>query len=87
DTGVSFFTISPGLVRTDMTSIPRFDDIPDEYWSPIETVGVLCVKLASGMADKLSGRFIHAKDDLDDLLARTDEIIEQNLHVLKYVTE
>lgn len=86
DTGVSFFAISPGLVLTDMTDHEFFEDIPAENWTPIEKVGVLCVNLARGLADKLTGRFIHAEDDFDDLVARADEIVEQNLHVLKYVT-
>lgn len=80
--GVSIFVVSPGLVRTDMTSIPQFADVPDDQWTPVELVGVLCVKLASGIADKLSGCFIHAADDLDDLLARADDIIEDKSRFL-----
>lgn len=84
-TGVSVFCISPGLVKTDMTDNPDFDDTPDDAWVPIEKSGELCVQLASGKADVLSGRFIHAKtDDLDDLINRADEITEKNLHVLTY---
>lgn len=74
--GVSIFVVSPGLVHTDMTNIPQFADVPDNQWTPIELIGDLCVKLAGGTADKLSGCFIHAVDDLDDLLARADEIVE-----------
>ena len=80
--GVSVFVISPGLVRTDMTNIPRFADVPDDQWTPAEVAGELCVKLASGVADKLSGCFIHALDDLDDLLARADDIIEKKSRIL-----
>lgn len=80
---VSVFVISPGLVRTDMTDIPFFENVPDEAWVPIEKSGELCVALASGKADKLTGRFIHADvDDLDDLIARADEIIENDLYTL-----
>lgn len=80
---VSVFVISPGLVRTDMTNIPFFEDVPEEAWVPIEKSGELCVALASGKADKLTGRFIHADvDDLDDLIARADEIIENDLYTL-----
>ena len=32
--------------------------------------GELVVRLASGEADALSGRFIHVLDDLDELLSR-----------------
>lgn len=82
--GVCFFVISPGLVRTEMTDHSYFEDVPAQYWTPIEKSGELCVKLASGIADRLSGRFIHAEDDLEDLIARADEIVERDLHVLKY---
>lgn len=85
ETGVSVFCISPGLVRTDMTDNPNFADVPDDQWVPIEKSGALCVQLASGKADMLSGRFIHAsEDDLDDLIKRADEIAEKNLHVITY---
>jgi NAD(P)-dependent dehydrogenase (short-subunit alcohol dehydrogenase family) len=82
--GVSVFVISPGLVYTDMTKdAPPFQDLPASAWVPIERSGELCVALASGKADKLTGRFIHANaDDLDDLIARADEIIENDLYTL-----
>ena len=81
--GVSVFIISPGLVATDMTDLPQFADIPDDQWVPIEKSGALVVALASGEADALSGRFIHALDDLDALVAHADEIIEHNLQALR----
>jgi hypothetical protein len=41
------------------------------------------VALASGKADILTGRFIHAQnDDLDDLISRADKIIENDLYTL-----
>ncbi len=83
DYGVSVFIISPGLVATDMTAdAPFFDDVPAEQWTPIEKTGALVVALASGNADKLRGRFIHAENDLDELITHADEIIEQNLQTL-----
>jgi NAD(P)-dependent dehydrogenase (short-subunit alcohol dehydrogenase family) len=83
DFGVSVFIISPGLVATDMTAdVPFFDEIPAEQWTPIEKTGELVVALASGKADALRGRFIHAENDLDALIAHADEIIEQNLQTL-----
>ena len=45
-------------------------------------MGIDLVALASGKADVLSGRFIHAENDLDELIAHADEIIEQNLQTL-----
>ena len=35
-----------------------------------ERAGELVLRLASGEADALSGRFIHVRDDLDELLSR-----------------
>jgi len=71
DYGVSIFAISPGLVATDMTDSPHFEEIPASEWVPIEKCGELAVALASGKADELSGSFIHAAlDDLDELLAQ-----------------
>ncbi|MEM9743663.1 MAG: SDR family oxidoreductase [Pseudomonadota bacterium] len=83
--GVKVFIISPGLVRTDMTSIPRFDDIPADQWVPIEKTGELIVALASGRADALSGRFIHAMDDLNALVAAADDIQDRNLQTLGFI--
>lgn len=80
--GVSVFIISPGLVATDMTDRPQFADIPADQWVPIEKTGELVVALASGKADRLTGRFIHALDDLDLLIEHADEIIEKNLQTV-----
>ena len=80
--GVSAFIISPGLVATDMTDIPQFADVPADQWVPIEKSGELVVTLASGKADVLSGRFIHALDDLDALVAQADKIVAENLQTL-----
>jgi hypothetical protein len=42
--------------------------------------------LASGRADALSGRYIHVKDDIADLLQRIDEIERENLYMQRRVT-
>jgi 3-oxoacyl-[acyl-carrier protein] reductase len=78
--GVSVFTISPGLVRTALTE-ELGDDAP---WTPPELAPRLVRVLASGRADRLSGRYIHAEhDDIEDLIARADEIIENDSHVIR----
>lgn len=82
DKGISVFIISPGLVATDMTDIPAFADVPADQWVPIEKSGELVVALASGKADVLAGRFIHALDDLDDLILHADKIEQENLQTL-----
>jgi len=83
---VSAFVVSPGLVLTDMTrGVEIFKDLPDSEWTPIEKVAELCVFLATGQADKLTGRFIHVvEDDIKDLVRRADEVIEKNLNVMSF---
>ena len=78
--GVSVFTISPGLVRTAMTE-HMGDDAP---WTPPELAPRLVRVLASGRADRLAGRYLHAEhDDVEDLIRRSDEIVEQDLNAIR----
>jgi 3-oxoacyl-[acyl-carrier protein] reductase len=77
---VFVFSISPGLVRTAMTA--SFGD--DAPWTPPECAPDLVRKLASGRYDALAGRYLHAEhDDVDDLLARIDEVREQDLNAIR----
>jgi NAD(P)-dependent dehydrogenase (short-subunit alcohol dehydrogenase family) len=77
---VPVFVISPGMVRTELTSwLP--DDAP---WTPPELAPELVRRLATGRYDALAGRYIHAEhDDVDDLLARVDEIRERDLNAIR----
>lgn len=73
--GVAVFAITPGFVWTEMTRNLRdasgpAPDIGDADPVEPERAGELVVRLASGEADSLSGRFIHVRDDLDALLSR-----------------
>jgi NAD(P)-dependent dehydrogenase (short-subunit alcohol dehydrogenase family) len=78
--GVAVFVISPGLVRTDMTE-PFGDDAP---WTPPELAPRLVRVLASGRADSLAGRYIHAEhDDIEALIERADEITERDLNAIR----
>jgi 3-oxoacyl-[acyl-carrier protein] reductase len=78
--GIPVFTISPGLVKTDMTQV--FGD--DTPWTPPELAPQLVRVLASGRADRLSGRYIHAEhDDIEDLIRRADEIAEADLNAIR----
>jgi 3-oxoacyl-[acyl-carrier protein] reductase len=85
DFGISMFAISPGLVLTDMTRVmPGIDDFVADDFTPIERTGELCVLLASGQADALTGRYIHVRyDDIHDLIARSDEVVEKDLQTLR----
>jgi NAD(P)-dependent dehydrogenase (short-subunit alcohol dehydrogenase family) len=78
--GVFVFVISPGLVRTEMTE--SFGD--NAPWTPPELAPRLVRALASGRADRLAGRYIHAEhDDIEDLIARADEIAERDLNAIR----
>jgi 3-oxoacyl-[acyl-carrier protein] reductase len=77
---IPVFVFSPGLVRTEMTS--RFGD--DMDWTPPELAPQLVHVLASGRADALAGRYIHAEhDDIEDLIARADQIVQQDLNAIR----
>lgn len=80
ESGISVFVFSPGLVRTEMTE--RFgDDMP---WTPPELAPRLVRVLASGRADALAGRYLHAEhDDVEDLIERADEIVEKDLNAIR----
>ncbi len=78
--GIAVFTISPGLVRTALTE--RLGD--DAPWTPPSLAPQLVRALASGRADRLTGRYIHAEhDDIEDLIARADEIVENDLNAIR----
>jgi 3-oxoacyl-[acyl-carrier protein] reductase len=77
---IPVFTISPGLVKTDMTE-SFGENMP---WTPPELAPRLVRVLASGRADKLSGRYLHAEhDDIEDLIRRADEIVEADLNAIR----
>jgi 3-oxoacyl-[acyl-carrier protein] reductase len=77
---VPVFLISPGLVRTEMTS--SFPD--DAPWTPPELAPELVRKLATGRYDALAGRYLHAEhDDIDQLLERIDDVRENDLNAIR----
>jgi 3-oxoacyl-[acyl-carrier protein] reductase len=77
---IPVFFFSPGLVQTEMTAdFPR-----DAPWTPPELAPELVRKLASGRYDALAGRYLHAEhDDVDELLARFDEVRDQDLNAIR----
>jgi NADP-dependent 3-hydroxy acid dehydrogenase YdfG len=77
---IPVFVFSPGLVKTEMTkSAP--DDAP---WTPPELAPRLVRALASGRADALAGRYLHAEhDDIEDLIRRADEIRRDDLNAIR----
>jgi NAD(P)-dependent dehydrogenase (short-subunit alcohol dehydrogenase family) len=94
DHGVTVLCVSPGLVRTRMVEEsllgeagcqwrPQIAAIPPEEYTPLQRVGELLVRIAAGEADPLSGRFLHAEDDLGELLAGTDRVVAEDLLTLR----
>ena len=77
---IPVFFFSPGLVKTAMTG-HWGDDLP---WTPPELAPQLVRVLASGRADALAGRYIHAEhDDIEDLIVRADEIVAKDLNAIR----
>jgi len=77
---IAVFVISPGLVATEMTS----DFSRDLPWTPPELAPQLVHVLASGRADALAGRYLHAEhDDVEELIRRADEIRERDLNAIR----
>ncbi|HEX2203145.1 MAG TPA: SDR family oxidoreductase [Longimicrobium sp.] len=83
--GVHVFAIEPGTVRTAMTEealsteagrrwLPWFGPLLEKQGVSPETAAAFLLRLASGAADALTGRFLNQRDDLDRLLARAAEI-------------
>jgi 3-oxoacyl-[acyl-carrier protein] reductase len=79
--GIPVFSISPGLVRTELIGDQMGDDAP---WTPPELAPRLVRALASGRLDALSGRYLHAEhDDIDDVEARAAEIVAADLNAIR----
>jgi NAD(P)-dependent dehydrogenase (short-subunit alcohol dehydrogenase family) len=95
--GITVFAVAPGGVHTAMV-----DDLVASPWSqwlgpdvgnfekswltPPEQAGALCVLLATGRADALSGRRLHVAQDAEELVRRTEEIQQQDLYTLRMRT-
>jgi 3-oxoacyl-[acyl-carrier protein] reductase len=77
---VFVFSISPGLVRTEMTS-GFGDDLP---WTPPEAAPTLVRALVSGEFDALAGRYLHAEHDPPETLrTRIAEIEADDLNAIR----
>ena len=90
--GVLVFAITPGFVRTRLVEevaassdgrcfLPQLAEREDAL-AP-ERAAELVAAAASGRLDGLAGRFLHVLDNVNDLVARADEITKQDLYVLR----
>lgn len=83
-TGVTVFAVSPGLVKTDLSrDLPSYDKIPEELWLPADRVAELCLTIAGGRADRLSGRYLHAGEDMEAILENADLIVENDWYAMR----
>lgn len=77
---VFVFSISPGLVKTEMTRSVG-EDAP---WTPPECAPVLVRALATGEFDALAGRYLHAEHDPPkQLRSRIAEIQADDLNAIR----
>jgi NAD(P)-dependent dehydrogenase (short-subunit alcohol dehydrogenase family) len=89
--GVSVFSLDPGLVHTALldravgTGIDQVVTMFDAALQagrniPVEQPANIAVALCEGRGDALSGRFFDANEDFESVLARTDQILAEDLY-------
>ena len=97
--GVSVFSVHPGLLPIGLTEtvtggpaasihhdrIRRWslDELRSGLGADPDQAVELVLRIAVGDADPLTGRHISVHDDLDDLLARIEEVRERDLFVMR----
>ncbi|MDH7568598.1 MAG: SDR family oxidoreductase [Armatimonadota bacterium] len=94
-TGVTVFAVNPGTVRTAMTEAIALSEAGRRYLPhtekalregqvlPPERAAELCVSLARGDLDALTGRFLSAGEPLESLKLRQESIVKSNLNVVR----
>ena len=65
---------------------PHENAVDDAAWQPPERAGELCRFLATGAADRLSGRFFSTYFDETDIVAHADEVERDMLYTLRLPT-
>jgi NAD(P)-dependent dehydrogenase (short-subunit alcohol dehydrogenase family) len=87
--GVCVFPIRPGIVRTAMVEearhrLPFIQKLLDEGQEVTpEVVAGLVLFLASGKADALTGHLFSVREDLEDVVRRTPEVLASDLYALR----
>ena len=91
--GISVFAIHPGVVHTDLLKM-NFDPSVESLapgraarmWDvddPPDKPAALCVFLASGAADALSGSYLSVNDDVQELARKVEEIKAKDLYKMR----
>ncbi len=75
----------PGILGS-LHGPPHENLADDDSWQPAERAGELCRFLASGAADRLSGRFFSTYFDEAEIVARADEVERDMLYTLRVPT-
>lgn len=71
--GVSVFAVSAGRVTIERGPDPEDEALAGEP-AGLKAAGRLVSELATGSADRLTGRFIRVGDDLQDLVRRSEQV-------------
>jgi NAD(P)-dependent dehydrogenase (short-subunit alcohol dehydrogenase family) len=92
---VKVFAVGPPAIRSEMTKFiaydpegrkwrPGFDRLFEEgHGHPPELVAEFILALVGGKADALTGRYFDPRQDLDETLRRSAEIIKDDLYTLR----
>ncbi len=93
--GVAVFAIDPGWVSTPMTDFVAHSPT-GQRWMPWaeavfgteahvapERAADLVAELASGRADRLTGRYLRVHDDLEDQIRRSEHIRDHDLYSMR----
>lgn len=95
DYRVTVFAVDPGYMTTAMTHYLVHSEA-GQRWTPqaasifdtpahvpVDRAANLVTTLATGVADKLTGRFLTVWDDVDDLARRAEDIVAEDLHAMR----
>ncbi len=85
EAGVKVFDVSPGMIRTDLTSaMPMLAGAPEKAFTTPDRALHFILAIGDGRLDALSGRYFHAQhDDLHVVLAQARAIIEADARRLR----
>jgi NAD(P)-dependent dehydrogenase (short-subunit alcohol dehydrogenase family) len=94
--GIKVFSIDPGSIRTAMLAYlieseeaqkwrpgAHQYDVEVGVWNSLEGAAGLVMLLASGKADSLSGRFFSVEDDMAQVVAQAEKVVQDDLFALR----